>query len=72
MSFISRDSAIRGAMPMFGTWNIHDPPAFGSMLTRYGISCPICSARYSAKVESFPPEYKAAKRICTIMDKEIN
>ena len=46
----------------FGTWNNHDP-SFGRTFRRYGTECPICSARYSANVESFPPEYRAASLI---------
>ena len=39
------DSAMRGTMPRFGVWKIQEASSSGTMLTRYGTSWPICSAR---------------------------
>jgi len=56
-------SAMYGTTDKFGVWNIHDAASSGMMLTRYGMSWPICSMRYSEKVESLPPEYSEASLI---------
>ena len=39
------DSAMSGTMPRFGVWKIQEASSSGTMLTRYGTSWPICSAR---------------------------
>ncbi len=59
-SLFPMDSAMRGIVPRLGVWKIQDASSCGMTLTRHGTSCPICSARYSENIESFPPEYKDA------------
>ncbi len=59
-SSIPMASAMYGTTERFGVWKIHDARSSGRTVTRHVISWPICSARYMAKVESFPPEYIAA------------